>query len=204
MLTIVSFAAMAQSGRQWVTSRVDENPFVSMLPDDSRPTDAWLGGDLTYEFGNNNLEDAFLLNAQVLLEIETGTELHLPIMSTVEFSSVETFSSLDLGLFPWQSLSNTIAAHGGVEFSSDGELENYQLRILGGFEAAFATKYLPLTISVAPTFTLFNNNRESDVGVEAVVIVPVANGLGVLFQGALSFTSDQRTFGAGIVARGIL
>lgn len=166
---------------------------------------AWLGSGLLYEFGESELEDQMLVSGRVLLELAQIGQVHLPIMSNVELTWDQPISEFNIGLYPWQSLSDHFVAHAGIQFDTDGQLQQKQFRLFAGGEFSLTNDNgLPMTFSVTPVFVFGDDETDNQVGIDGVIVVPLANGLGLLAQVEGRFKDVPTRFALGVVTNKIL
>lgn len=199
-LMLACIIANAQSAWQRTSSHGVTSP-GSLSP--ISPNNAWIGSDLVYEFGESELSDNLLVSGQVLKKLATIGEVNIHIMSNVELSVENPINEFNIGIYPWQSLSEHFVAHAGIQFDTDGQLQQKQFRLFAGGEFAIINDSgLPLTVSVTPVF-IFGEDQ-NDVGIDGVIVVPVTNGLGVLAQVEGRFGDAPTRFSLGIITNKIL
>jgi hypothetical protein len=137
----------------------------------------------------------------------SGPRYAIPILSNVNLSdSLDIDNGLSLGLFPWYNISNDeqfrFNLHGGIAYQFvPGDIEN-KFRMLAGFEISMYGKEggLPISLSVAPEYIRAIQTGEDNFGLTIVGAIPVANGLGAMFEGSVPLDeSEQTDFKVGIV-----
>ena len=202
-LMAMSINVIAQSAYQRTHSNIEESEVLAPLNITS-PASAWGGAGVAYEFGESDISNV-TTRGTILVQLAEIGNVHLPIMSTVDlnFDSLSYLDELIVGLYPWQRVSESFVAHGGIEFRTDGQLDEKLFGLYAGIEFAHTSSTgLPLTISVAPVF-LFGGD-DSEVGIDAIIVVPIANGLGLLGSVQGRFNDNPTIFSLGVVANGIL
>lgn len=201
---VLAFIVQAQTQSAWqiMNSNIDDPSEYQAIEDGIvSPANAWAGSDIKYQSGGG--VDGILLNARLLLELADLGNFHIPIMSNIELSFEQPISEFAAGIFPWSRLSNSFVAHGGIELQADGMLENRRFRLFAGAEFAYPSKTtLPLTVSVAPVVLI--GQEETVFGIDGVVIIPIANGLGLLAQVEKRFNNVPTMFAFGIAANTVL
>lgn len=205
-LMVLCCTVVAQSPRQMFNSVWEEETLFLSPSFTQSPASAWGGAELVHEFGFNKLDS--LSNTQfhgkVLANLLNTGNVSVPLMSTVEFSSDQFLSGVDLGAYPWQSLSDLFVAYGEISFATDGDFEDYSFRLGAGGEVSLPTTYLPLTANIFPVLTLFKGG-DAFFGIETAITVPVADGLGLLGRVNFSLDEDYPTSAAlGLIVAGVL
>ena len=168
------------------------------------PANAWWGSGIVYEFGDSDvLNDQFLLSGSVLMEITEVGGVHLPVITNIDLSFDNPIEEFTIGLYPWHRGNGNLVTHGAIQFASDGQLENKRFTLYAGAEyAVISNSGLPLTVSVAPVVDFLK--EETVFGLDGVIVVPLANGLGFLANVQKRFSNAPVIYGVGIVTNKIL
>lgn len=199
-LMALSINLVAQSAFQRTNSNVNDAQFAEFGA--TSAANAWMGSGIAYQFGDSDISNNMLITGRVLLELTQIGKVHLPIMSNVEFSFDQPIKEFTVGLYPWAMTGQNLVSHGGAEFQSDGLLETKRLKLFAGVEYFLMNSNgLPLTVSVTPVVFY-----ESDFvwGIESTIVVPIANGLGLLAQLESQFDGAPILFSLGIVTNKLL
>lgn len=171
----------------------------------------WVGAKLGYNV-SGDVSQSFLLSARAMYVIASGDRFAFPVVGNVGLNNPDSLgadSGVSFGLFPWYNLSGSgnlaILLHGGLNYQildkSDANAGN-QFRILAGLEAVFYPgdgTGAPVTLSVAPEFiTNTGLVDNSTFNLNFTGVLPIANGLGLLLEGAVPMEKGTRSTGLSI------
>lgn len=171
----------------------------------------WVGAKLGYNV-SGDVSQSFLLSARAMYEVAKGERFSIPFVGNVGLNNPDSLSDdsgVSFGIFPWYNLSGsgnlTLLLHGGLNYQITDKNDasaGDQFRILAGLEAVFYPgdgTGAPTTLSVAPEFitnTVLVGSSAWNLNFTGVV--PIANGLGLLLEGAVPLEKGARSSGLTI------
>lgn len=160
----------------------------------------YVGAKLAYNI-SGDVSESFLLSAKAMYVAASGAGWAVPIVANVGLGQPDTVNEngVSIGMFPYYSVTNEtqlqLLLHGGVNYKiADNQNALNQFRFLAGVEVALYPKdrSMPITFSIAPEYI-------KNVGVidnswwqlSMTGVVPIANGLGLLLEGAVPFNNSD-------------
>lgn len=167
----------------------------------------YLGAELLYNI-KGEVEQNFDLNAHVFYNAVTWDKGALPIMTNVTLTpdSLSTENGVTFGMYPYQSLifmdKLQLLAHSGIayHFKNLQNSEYNEFRFLIGLEAAiYGDSGNPITLSVAPEFSLATGIDEWRSQLSITGILPLVNNLGIIFDGSIPFDNSNSSFSIGVL-----
>lgn len=200
LLTMFSFALTAQTPFSIQNSQEKDEFSVEQVS----LANPWFGAKLSYNLDNDKpLDDNFLFSTKVMYTPVSGDRFAVPIVGGAGLGNsniLDPESGVNFGIYPYYLVYSTdkfkVIGHGGLGYKvvvdgvGVGEDAPQQIRLVGGLEAAFYAKEgsLPTTLSITPVY-LYNTLEvmENTAMLEATVIMPIANGLGLLVDAQLPF-----------------
>lgn len=215
-LSLVTLAATAQTTfarKASHTAYVETSEFSA-----NSLNNPWLNAGLAYNVAGD-VSQSFLLNAGAFLTLAEGNRYEVPFVANVGLNNADSLNAdngVSLGLFPWYKLSENgdliLLLHGGLNYHilNKAQVNSFnEFRIMGGLEAALYGKDggSPTTLSVAPEYVISTGPvADNWLNLNITGVVPIANGLGLLLEGAIPLDSKvrQNTLSIGVIVNGPL
>lgn len=182
----------------------------------------WFGAKLSYNLSEKEFTDEdFVFSAKVLYNPIKGEKFAFPIVGSAGLMKGDLLnpeSGVNLGVYPYfivrQETSRTFLLHGGFGYkvmptSESNPIRTEQTRFLFGVEGAFwgaDGAGLPTTLSITPGWVWNSNTPEPNTGfLEASMIFPLSQGLGILINGMFPFNDHyDGTVKIGVIINGQL
>lgn len=176
--------------------------------------DPYFGAKVVYNIKGKVSES----HLRALYIATAGDNWALPVMANGVITNPDSLSNekgVSLGAFPWYSVLHTggmqVLLHGGLSYHLLNITESSsltQVRLLGGVQVVVYAKEdkSPIVVSVAPEYIIEPEIDKSSLGLSMAGVMPIANGLGVLFEGVLPLDGKKvkEGFKIGVVANGII
>lgn len=169
----------------------------------------WIGAKLLYNI-QKDVSQSFLFGGRAQYTPVMGSKYAIPLVTNITAAVGDSASNGDgvgLGIFPFYILSGgdryKLVAHSGLDyrFKPNQATSANEFKFLIGLEVAFyGNDGAPFTLSVAPETTITGGTSAWDLGVTA--IVPIASGLGVLFEAQVPFKGSTSTVSVGVAYNG--
>lgn len=161
----------------------------------------WVGAKLAYNLAGD-VSNSFLLSGRAMYMFDKGDKYAIPIIANVGISQIDSLdddSGVSIGVYPWYTFyrqyNKVFNIHGAVnyhiaELNAEGSISD--VRIMAGIEAAFYPKDngMPATLSIGPEYVINTSggiNNTASLNITGVL--PIATGLGVLFESDISLSS---------------
>lgn len=210
-LPMIGISQLSQSPWQKLNSNIESvshQPTALFDGGFSNPASAYYGANLLYQFSDDTtLQDHMLLSPSFMLPLARVGNVDIAILTDIDLSAIEFIEDFHIGLYPYSVVSegnnSKVIANGGIQFNSDGKLENKRFTMYAGFEyALYSRAGLPLSLSAAPFFTFFD--EENIIGLDATLILPLASGLAFMTNIKKEFDDTPMLFNMGFIANKLL
>ncbi len=174
----------------------------------------WLGTTAIWSVDRDNPIESPSINGKILYSLYNSDHFSFPLVGNLSLrdnGDIETpDEGLTIGAYPWLQVSSgdkfNVILHAGVgyrRFTDPDSIDQTELKLLGGVEAAFITiGDRPATLNISPVFTMGQNNLPNRTALEVTGIFPIAEGFGAMAQVDFPFgdNAEKSLFRLGVLA----
>ena len=183
---------------------------------------AWYGASFAYKVtGDNEFDDNFLFNTGGLYNIRFDSiAWNFPIVGDISIPTDGSggINETEIGIYPWRIISKPDASiisvlHAGFAYRVSPEekatISPQEFEVSIGMEFTLPIRLregeaaLPFTLSVVPTWSLRNLERDNRFGLDGTLIFPVAPNLGIIGDIQVPFQKGiGASFSTGVITNG--